>query len=86
MATNEGSEINFRLKTPKQDEATDSYFVTDIIGVTDFFSAYGTYNVSGMGLISSQGAELNVNVEVYAIDTRVPDIYDYLSRNLNRTL
>ena len=58
---------------------TSPKFKTEIIGVTDFFSAYGTYNMSGMGLISDPGAELNVELTVYGIDMQVPSNREYIS-------
>ena len=34
-------------------EIPDPNFATKITGVTTFYSAYGTYKMSGMGLITS---------------------------------
>ena len=64
VTTNRGSEINFRLKT--QDD------VTEITGVTNFYSAYGTFNMSGMGLLTQPDSEIMISLIVSGIDMTVP--------------
>ena len=50
VSTNRGTKINFELAVDR-DTFSDS-FKTQIVGVTEFYSAYGTYNMSGMVLLS----------------------------------
>ena len=78
-----GSKINFNLLPALDGE---SFFITEIIGVTDFFSAYGTYNVSGMGLIASPGAELNVKVQIDSINTNITSAREYLEFSLGEEI
>ena len=50
VSTDRGSRINFELLVDSQTFSPD--FTTEIVGVTEFFSAFGTYNMSGMMLLS----------------------------------
>ena len=74
VTTNRGSEINFRLKT--QDD------VTEITGVTNFYSAYGTFNMSGMGLLTQPDSEIMISLIVSGIDMTVPSNAAYLNQML----
>lgn len=67
-------------------KSENTEYETKIIGVTDFFSAYGTYNMSGMGLVTGPGSDLNVNLTVYGIDLKVPSNREYLSEQLGRNV
>ena len=58
--------------------------MTKILGVTDFFSAYGTYNMSGMGLITAPKNRIFVKLAVQGVDLNVPSNRDYLSIQLGR--
>lgn len=75
VTINRGSHINFKLKIPEDE---DGLFATEILGVTDFFSAYGTYNMSGMGLLTAPGNEIFVALTIDAVDWNVPSNADYL--------
>lgn len=75
MTINRGSHINFKLKIPEDEEVQ---FATEILGVTDFFSAYGTYNMSGMGLLTAPGNEIVVALTIDAVDWNIPSNADYL--------
>ena len=74
VTTNRGSEINFKLKT--QDD------VTEITGVTNFYSAYGTFNMSGMGLLTQPDSEIMISLIVSGIDMTVPSNAAYLNQML----
>lgn len=52
--------------------------MTKITGVTNFYSAYGTYNMSGMGLITKPQSEIIVSLTVQGIDIVVPSNAAYL--------
>ena len=73
---NRGSMINFKLNVPKVQRNVD--FATQILGVTNFSSFYGTYNMSGMGLLTAPGNEIIVNLTVFGIDLDIPSNRDYL--------
>ena len=60
VTTNRGSEINFKLK-----QIDD---ITEITGVTNFYSAYGTFNMSGMGLLTQPNSEIILELIVSGID------------------
>ena len=62
----------------KQPKIPDPDFATKITGVTNFYSAYGTYNMSGMGLITSPGNKIIVSLGVDGVDLQVPSTADYL--------
>ena len=79
VTINRGSQINFKLNKPEVDTAA---FATEILGVTDFFSAFGTYNMSGMGLLTAPGNEIIVTLSVYGVDFDVPSNRDYLAEML----
>ena len=64
----------------KSSTKEDSDYETKILGVTDFFSAYGTYNMSGMGLITSPNNKILVSLTVYGVDMNVPSNRDYISQ------
>jgi len=77
VTINRGSEIKFKLSDSKK---ADSEFATEILGVTDFFSAYGTYNMSGMGLITAPDNRILVKLSVLGIDLQVPSNRQYLAK------
>lgn len=72
MSTNRGQRINFGISRddicPEREDPNDPPFVTKIIGVTEFFSAYGTYNMSGMILESCPGYDIPVKLIIESID------------------
>ena len=46
-------------------------------GVTEFYSAYGTFNMSGIGIISDPGIELTAKLYIEnAIDASIPSNFE----------
>lgn len=64
----------------------DQKFQTEIIGVTDFYSAYGTFNMSGMGVIAEPDVELPVELRVKAIDLTLPSNKIYVAKGLDKPI
>lgn len=63
-------------------ETFSDAFVTEIIGVTEFYSAFGTYNMSGMMLLSQPGVDIPVRLIVSSVDVTVPSVAEYLADEL----
>lgn len=83
VTINRGSKIEFVLQSSTK---ADSEYETKILGVTDFFSAYGTYNMSGMGLITAPLNRIKVGLVLSGINLDVPSNRNYLSQQLGREI
>ena len=86
VSTDRGSRINFELTVDEETfheeqhekQSKEPEFETEIVGVTEFFSAFGTYNMSGMTLLSQPGVDIPVKLVINAIDVAVPSVAAYL--------
>ena len=83
VQTNKGSKIKFALTDESQ---TDGEFPTKITGVTDFYSAYGTYKMSGMGILTKPGEKIAVTLTIDAIDFTNPSNIAFLTEKLGPEL
>ena len=83
MQTNKGSKIKFALTDESQ---TNGIFKTEITGVTDFYSAFGTYKMSGMGILTEPGAKIPVTLTIDAIDLTNPSNIAFLTEKLGPKL
>lgn len=77
VQTNKGSKIKFALST---DPLSTGIFRTEITGVTDFYSAFGTYKMSGMGILTEPGAKIPVTLTIDAIDLTNPSNKAFLTK------
>mgnify|MGYP006950275311 CR=1 FL=1 len=58
-------------------------FNTDILGMRDFYSMFGTFEMINMLILSEPGINIFVSITVNAIDIRVPSTQQYLATYLN---
>lgn len=80
MGTNKGRLIKAELIEHDSPKKANDDFATRIEGDTNFFSAYGTYNISGLLLEASGGAVLSLNLMVEdVIDLEVQSNSKYLA-------
>lgn len=47
-------------------------FKTDILGMMDFYSMFGTFEMVNMGILSEPGINITVSIIVNAVDINVP--------------
>ena len=86
MFTNKGNLIKAELIEHESEKKTNNDFVTRIEGDTNFFSAYGTFNISGLLLEASGGSKLSLNLKVDdVIKLDVESNKNYLSPYLTTT-
>jgi len=52
-----------------------SVFTTDILGMMDFYSMFGTFETANMGILSAPDINMTVSITVNAIDINVPSTH-----------
>lgn len=81
VSINQGKEIKLSIIN-RESRLNSEFPPPSLVGVTSFFSAYGTYNMSGMALTTGPGEKIYATLEILAVDVSIPSNAKYLRKQM----